>query len=268
MPTDDRATRRLFYIKLVPESIISQDWVLSIWDSIDFADVPEDMLIQKNAIYNEENIPGRSEPWLSYSHSAGTIINFTGKLVATGNNKELNWLESQGITAGAALGLAARFFAPVAPFLGIAGNIYNLAKEAPGMSVAARQKKIIEVIDTVYADVQKKVAWLEALCHAQYDSQGRAYPPPMCVIHFGENFERRGVIKMINFTYHPPWEVNTLMSYHVDCYITFQEVNVSPKSYAQVRRRQSPQYFLQPEPSVSEMIGKEALSMARSGLGI
>lgn len=260
---------KLFYLQIEEESIITDTYGAGVRageDRLEFSDIPVDVVVQKQANYVEEVIPGRSEPWVNYSHSQATVITFTGRLIAMGgetkfdpNKSEMPNVDTISAGLGYGLGLGARFYSSTAPFLGVTGNAASLAVN--------QFRQSPDIIGTIYAEVHQKVAWLEALTHPQYDNQGRAFPPPIVWLRLGENFYRRGIIKNVNFSFHGPWEPNTLMSYYVDCNITFQELNITPKGYVDVRLRSLARPEIQKD-SVWKNIGREALSMARSAFGI
>lgn len=194
-------------------------------DYLEFSGIP-DVNIQKSAVYHEDQVTGRSEPYRSYNYSTPTQISFTGKIVATGSPKGGN-IPMEVLAGG--LGLVGRFVSGTAPFIGPAGKLGTHALNAltndQGSDVAA----------FAWVEVKQKADWLEALTYPQYDDAGRAYPPPLCWIQFGQNFTRRGVLKSVTLDYHGPWEPLTLLSMYVEAQCTFEEVSLQPKGYLDVR---------------------------------
>lgn len=204
-------------------------------DYVEFAEFPKDLTISKSANYSEDAILGRSEPYKVYQHSSGTRITFVARLVAMGTQKERG-IEMEIL--GGALGLTGRFVGASMPFIGPAGNLASIAlsggktaKAALGMAEPSSE----DVATTTFLEVTKKAAWLEALTYPQYDAQGRAYPPPMVWLVYGQNFNRHGIMRDITIQYEGPWEMSTLLCMVVSCTVRFEEVNSTPNGYTNVR---------------------------------
>jgi hypothetical protein len=246
-------TARNFGIVVDIKSCIANTFFELPFKSVFFSEIPESVLVQKRASYNEEVVPGRTEPWLNYSHSEGTIITFTAKLFAQGERKE-SWTDG---LAGTALGLGARFYAPAAPFLGIGGNALSMLLGEDPSSPSP----------TIFKEVHQKAAFLQSLTYAQYTEQGIAYAPMKVWLVVNDLDWVRGVIKEVNITYKGPYDVDTLMSYQADCYIVFQESNPHPKGCVDVFSLRAPNPRAEADFDWS-MAGKSALGTGRSIMGI
>lgn len=253
--TNDRKGLRQFYMELVPETLLPAARVPPY--ELEFNEIPV-IHDSKTAVYINENIPGRSEPWKSYAYSDPTSITFTTTLVAQGKLLERS---PANAVAGAALGLTGRFVNPTVPFLGIAGNAFSLVANQFGSTPE-------DIIVVLAREVYEKVNWLKALLYPQTDEQGRTFPPPQVYFHFGANFVRRGVVTHVGVVYEGPYEVNTLLSYAVKVEISFEESNRVPRSYLDVRNDRPPKSDPQTPPSLAQRLKRDAVSLARSKFGL
>jgi hypothetical protein len=250
-----------FSISLDKRSVLPSDLLL-LRSSLSFTGLP-DVRLQSGAIWHEDNIIGRSEPYRSYLYSTGTTISFTGVLVATGGivgkNKDL----ATAIAAGA-LGLTGRFVGQSAPFIGAAGKVFSLIRN--GIPSAAEQEALEnERIGTIYYEVTLQAAWLEALTKPQYDPMGWAYPPPHVWIQHGQNFLKRGLLTNSTITFKGPYEPNTLLSMHVEVDMTFVEDNEIPKSLTDVAWLKFPDRVA---PGADKFTTQDAVDNARSLSGL
>lgn len=200
---------------------------------LEFSEIPERVLVSKQAVYNDVSIPGRSEPWKTYSHSNPTTVTFTAKLVAMGGAL------SGSIGAAAASAVTTLAFAGLSA-AGIPTSINVDVGDNTFLRGAAARIESAKAIPIILLEVQRRADWLLALTHNQADDQGRVYPPPLVNLIHGANFTMRGVITDVQLAYEGPWEPNTLLSHVVECNITFQEVNLTPKSYLDVRNGWNP----------------------------
>lgn len=252
----DDPSLKLFKIQLVKESLLPNNRIIGP-DYCEFSELPANLVMSKAASYTDEQILGRTEPWKSYANSDTTRIEFTARLMALGG-----YVDSSAPVqaAGFALGLTGRFVPQTQPFLGIAGNAFSLP-----FGGNTDQEKLITI---TFEEVHQKVAWLEALTYAQYDDQGHAYPPPLVKLVYGQNFTRRGVVRAVSFQFRGPWEVSTLMCMLVECSISFEEVNQSPKGYIDVRNRTPPQVNLVLGESSFEKTKRTVVDYSRSIFGI
>jgi hypothetical protein len=205
-------------------------------DYIEFAELPREFSLSKSANYQEDQVLGRSEPYVTYANSGPTRMTFSARLVATGTPAE------RGLAmdiAGGALGLTGRFVNNLAPWAGaavaVAGKLGNAVSALFGDSDLDQEK-----INITFAEVTQKMAWLEALLHPQYDDSGISYPPPMLYLMYGQNLLRHGIVKDVTFSMGGPWEMQTLLCMVVDCNIQFQEVNKAPKGYLDARNIKQP----------------------------
>lgn len=221
--------------------------------TINFSEIPDNILIQKRAVYNEDVIPGRTEPWLNYSHSEGTIVTFTAKLFAQGQKKE-GW-NSNGMLGGA-LGMGARFYSPSAPFLGIGGNVLSMLMGDDPVGPTS----------DIFKEVHQKAALLQSLTYARYNAQGIAYPPLKVWLVINSVNIMYGVIKEVNLTHKGPYDTNSLMSYLIECYVVFQESNARPKGFADVLLNKAP--TMGGTEFDWARAGKSALGTGRSIMGI
>jgi hypothetical protein len=219
-----------------------------------FPELPENLVLSKSATYNDEVVPGRTEPWKSYSSSEPTRVSFTVRFLAQGEPK------SRGLPlaiAGGGLSLANRFGPEKArPFLGIAGNAIGLA---------ASLGKQNDVLQVTFFEVHLKVAFLESLVYAQYDAFGRAYPPPKVQLIYGQNFDFTGVVRSVSFVYRGPWEIESLLCMLVEASIEFEESNPAPKGYLEVQSREVPRRTGK-DPGL--LSGQLAIDAARSAFGL
>jgi len=182
-----------------------------------------DVSLTTSAVYHDDNLLGRSEPFKSYSFSTSTQITFTGLILVQGSTKDRNVAME---IVGGGLGLTGRFVSATMPFIGPAGKLISAAMNA------GKDSKIQEIlVSTTFQEVTLVAAWFESLTKPQYDDQGYAYPPPHVFLMHGQNFKRRGVITNVHLTYKGPWEVTTLLSMLVEISLTFQEDNKTPKGF-------------------------------------
>jgi hypothetical protein len=255
----DRPIRDHYYVEVLSRTVLDADPS----DSnilIQFSDIPEAFQYIKSAIYNRENIIGRSEPLRIYSHSEPTIVQFTGRIISSGETKTD---PSAMAVAGAGLGLVGRFYAPAAPFLGIAGNVMSLIND--------EFKDQEDLIIGIVKHVHYKVAHLEALCYPQYDVQGIAYPPPKVRLVFGRNFMREGIITSCSPKFYGPYEMNSMLAYNCDVSLTFEEANPTPLSYTDVRNGVYDRLIGvsgESKEGIWSKLKKDGMSMARSKIGI
>jgi hypothetical protein len=254
----DKGAKSKFRIRIDKSSMLPQFRTSGVDEFTFSEDAPENLTLSKAANYTEDNITGRSEPYLSYGYSLGTKINFTGKLVARGEPKDRNIPME---ILGGGLGLTGRFVSGASQFIGIAGKTTSAGFNAlyPGES------KPNEIATITFQEVTQKVAWLEALTYPQYDAQGVAYPPPRVWLQYGANFNRRGLVTDVNFTFHGPWEVTSMLCMYVECNIGFIEINKSPKGYLDVRSITQPEFS--PTPTTGFGV-QSAIDNARSIAGL
>lgn len=244
-PVADRRGIKTFKIELVRQSLIPDNAPGFFTDiELEFSEIPERVIVQKSAVYNDVPIAGRSEPWKNYSHSNPTVITFTAKLMAQGApiSGSVGAVAAQsalslGLAGLSAAGIPTSVNVNVpevgsdANFLGIPNNAINRVQ-----ALAESAKKI----PIILLEVQRRADWLLSLVYPQYDPQGRAFPPPLVNIIHGANFTLRGVIKDVQLAYMSPWEPNTLLSQLVECTITFEEVAETPRSYLEQRNGWNP----------------------------
>ena len=264
-PVNDRRGLKTFGIRLVKPSLLAFNQLLTGDEDLylEFSEIPERVVVQKSASYIDEIIPGRSEPWKNYSHSNSTVVSFTAKLMATGAG-----LNSSFSSAGLSLAATAvsTFTAPITSQVSFPAAQQSTASPivSAGLSVPGRLTSV-SLIPVILLEIHKRVDWLEALTYPQYDEQGRAFPPPLVELSHGANFKKRGIIRDVQFTYMPPYEPITLLCMQVECSITFEEVNYTPKGYLEVRNRWDPLHggLDRFKPNKQDAIGA-----ARSALGL
>jgi len=219
-----------FRISLDPESLLDENKTdANVW--LSFPELPETLNVQKSATYTDEVIPGWSEPLVGWSSSAATTIDFSVKIIATGDNnfkKRRSHYRAYDPTgessAGADILDFLQNFPLAVPMVGQSGYPYDNTQPLSDLSAV--------VADEVLA----KAEWLLALTYPQYDSYGKPYPPPIVHLEYGRNFRRRGVIKSVSLTLQGPWHPETLLCQRVDAAVSFQEVNRAPLGYNQVRK--------------------------------
>lgn len=255
----DKRDVKSFKIQLIKDSLIESARLRSGPDELEFSEIPETLILSSSANYNEERVPGRSEPWKNYADSNPTTIEFSAKLIAVGGFRDPALPVR---VAGAALGLTGRFVQQSQPFLGIGGNAISLVSN---YLFAGKQEDVITI---TFQEVHMKQAWLEALTKPQYDDQAHAFPPPLVNLIYGQNFRRRGIVRSVTFEYRGPWEVNTLLCMVINCSISFEELNVSPKGYLDVRNRTSPERGQQAQESLFDKVKKRTVDYSRSIFGI
>lgn len=272
----------LFTIGIEPDSVVTeQSDRAAALDAlrpltISLPHLPESVRMTKTANYNDETIPGRSEPWKSYSHSSPTQIEFSFKFVAMGAQDQGPFSFS-GL-AGKALGVVGQNFSQAAPFLGVAGNTLSTAVTvAEASAAAANPGRLVESAvrgeaqsnaAIVFREVHQKVSWLEALTYPQYDSQGRAYPPPKVTILYGLNFERTGVIRTVSFDFQGPWDVEMYLCYLVETSIVFEESNDQPRGWKDVRNRQLPRSSQVGSPFSTAKLAQTGVDLSRAIVGL
>jgi hypothetical protein len=202
--------------------------------TIRFSELPPQVQVQKDANYVDERVPGRSEPWKVYSDSGSTMIDWTAKLMATGESVKQFGVASAAVSVG---GQVANRFG-VDGLLGRIQTVGGQITDTVDMNrLLGTDKKRMEALQAAALDVHKRVAALFALTHAQYDDNNVAFPPPLVDVRYAQNFAFRGIVKSVRFSYLPPWEPETGMSMQVECQVTMEEVNLVPKSYRDVRER-------------------------------
>jgi hypothetical protein len=202
--------------------------------TIRFSELPPQVTVQKDANYVDERVPGRSEPWKVYSDSNSTLIDFTAKIVATG----------EAVARIGALNAAVSVGGQVANRFGVDGLVGKVITVGGQLKDTINTNRILgieeERMDKLQAaalDVRTRVAGLLALTYPQYDDNDVAYPPPLVDLRYAENFVFRGIVKSVRLVYLPPWEPESGMSMQVECQVTMEEVNLVPKSYTDVRER-------------------------------
>jgi hypothetical protein len=288
LPPTKRRAGEQFVVRIDPDSLVDgpdrvREAIHGIGDtasslSIALPEIPESVRLSKTANYNDDTVSGRSEPWKTYTSSAPTMIEFSWKFMAEGGSKELGVGDVANQLAGFGLGLVGRFVSGSAPFLGVAGNSVSttirsaqaLASDQSVESVLGRAifgHDIGDLSFPIFKEIHEKLAWMEALTYPQYDDQGRAYPPPVCWIQFGANFDRRVVVRTVSFDYKGPWEVNTLLCYLVEVSLVCEEVNRIPKGFNEARKASRPPGTVG-SPFTPEKLGKTALELARNTTGI
>ncbi len=234
--TTTQVPTNVFRIMLDEQTMLPNNRSVGAESFVEFAELPENLTFTKTAIYNEDHVLGRSEPYITYANSTATTFVFEAKLVATGSPKDRSIFTE--VIAGA-LGLTGRFVSGASSVIGPAGTVISNADQA---SIKRFEKGTTAeaVVSATYQEVTRKVAWLEALLYPQYDDQGTTYAPPMVNLMYGQNLLRHGVITNISFTLKGPWELTTLLCMVVGCNVQFTEVNKVPKGYLNVRNLQPP----------------------------
>lgn len=263
MYTDEKRGVQFFYMEILFESLLpeirrsvkQEDLIIT------FSEIPDSVNIQKSAMYNDETIPGRSEPWKTYSSSSSTTIDFTAKLVATGMEKSPSII-SRGVTLAGQVGNK----------LGLGGEIGIASTYAPriyrNLMSLSQDKKGAELTAAVFEEVHKKAAVLESLVFPQYNEDGIAFPPPLVNLRYGTAITRRGVIRDVRFRYTGPWDVNTGMPMSVEVSVTMEEVNRVPKGHMEVRNFQVPEDGAAGRGPSGVPFKLSILKIARSGFGL
>lgn len=225
----DRPSMRQFYMVLDKKTVLGRSDIKG-EDRIEFSELPEELTLTRSANYIDIDIIGRSEPLKSYANSPSTMFEFTVKLVAVGNILDagvgFGGLSPFGVAALAS-GLVAGGARGAVEQLGVSGGTgtpLDLIADA-----GAGKAAMLEL------EVHQKVRWIEALTYAQYDKQGRAFPPPAFFLVYGRNFVRRCVLRSVTEIYKGPWDVTNLLTHVVELSISAEEVNAIPKSYQDVR---------------------------------
>lgn len=234
-PVNDRRGIKTFKLELVRASLLNPPGAADLFTDIEmeFSEIPERVLVAKSAVYKDVHIPGRSEPWKTYSHSNPTVVTFTAKLVALGAPLTGS-VGAAAASAAATLAYAGLSAAGVPTSVTFEGNDSTLFRNA------AQRAESLKRVPSIILEVQRRADWLRALMHSQVDEQGRVFPPPLVNLIHGANFTLRGVLTDVTLAYEPPWEPNTLLSQVVECNVTFHEVNLTPKSYLEVRNGWNP----------------------------
>jgi hypothetical protein len=234
-PVNDRRGIKTFKLELVRDSLLNPPNALDIFTDVEmeFSEIPERVLVSKSAVYNDVSIPGRSEPWKTYSHSNPTTITFTAKLVAQGAalSGSVGLAAAAAVTTLAFAGLSAVGF-PTSINVDVGDNTF--------LRTAAARAEAAKAIPLILIEVQRRADWLLALTFSQSDDQGRVFPPPLVNLIHGANFSMRGVITDVQLSYQGPWEPNTILSQVVEATLTFHEVNLIPKNYLEVRNGWNP----------------------------
>ncbi|MCH8837255.1 MAG: hypothetical protein IIA60_05555 [Candidatus Marinimicrobia bacterium] len=221
---------RQFYMVLDKKTVLQGSDIKG-EDRIEFSELPEEMTLTRSANYIDIDIIGRSEPLKSYANSPSTTFDFNVKLVAVGNALDAGAGNISGLSkfgqAALASGLVAGGARGAVQQLGVSGFTGS-----PLDSIAdagAGKAAFLEL------EVHQKARWIEALTYAQYDKQGRAFPPPAFFLIYGRNFARRCVLRSVTEIYKGPWDVTNLLTHVVELSITAEEVNAIPKSYQDAR---------------------------------
>lgn len=204
---------------------------------VEFVDLPDDVQFSKSALFNDEAILGRSEPFKSYLSSSVAQITFTGRLVALGKADD-GWQKIATKIIAGGLGLTGRFVGASMPYVGPAGKLASLALNAEkGYKdfMGEFGEDQARIATCTWDEVTKKARVLEALVYPQYDWRGHAYPPPLVRLQHGQNFTRPGVVKQVSMRWKGPWEVSTLLCMVVEAGIYFEEVSPRPKSFDEVQ---------------------------------
>lgn len=234
-PVNDRRGIKTFKLELVRQSLVKPVGAADIFTDIEmeFSEIPERVLVSKNAVYNDALVPGRSEPWKTYSHSDSTTVTFTAKLVAQGAalSGSIGAAAASAFTTLAFAGLSAAGI-PTSVNVDVGDNVF--------LRSASARIESAKSIPLIVLEVQRRADWLRSLMYPQKDDQGRLFPPPLVNLIHGANFTMRGVITNAVLAYEGPWEPNTLLSQVIECNVTFQEVNITPMAYLDVRNGWNP----------------------------
>ena len=224
----DRPSMRQFYLVLDRQTVLPGSRVAGD-DRLEFTELPEELSLTRSANYIDIDIVGRSEPLKSYANSPSTTFDFSVKFVAVGDP----------IAAGVGLSNLSKFSG--------AAVASGLAAVVSGVSGVLGSSAFENTAATLIADsgagkaaalefeVHQKIRWLEALTYAQYDAQGRAFPPPAFYFIYGRNLERRCIMRSVTLVYKGPWDVTGLLCHVAEVSISAEEVNALPKSYQDVR---------------------------------
>lgn len=215
-----RAGVSRFAIRPIPSSLLPGTELGFL--ALTFPEVPEGITLSKSATYHDDMIPGRTEPLKSYVNSGASSIDFTVKIVATGDSKPDR--SATQLTPAERVNNIFNKFGLIGP---------TEVGEAQGFNTQARPTDV-EIV--LIQEVRQKVEFLYALTHAQYDAFGRAFPPPRITLEFGENWVREGVITSVTLTYGMPRDPLTLLCHHVDATLRFDEVNARPLGFHEARR--------------------------------
>lgn len=268
---DARSIKQHFKVKILKNSILQKDRD-SIDDanlSIEFSELPDNLTLQKSAVYNDESIPGRSEPWKTYSMSNSTMIDFSAKLVSQGVDNSSPHVKRAFLAAGsvggqlankAGVGADLGRFTTYAPRIG--GTYQNFSSQFSG----GKTNDSLSAI--VWEEVHQKAALLESLTYPQYNKDGLAFPPPLVVLSYGANFARRGIVKDVRLQYQGPWVPETGLAMVIDCNVVIEEVNEVPKSHLQVRGSQKSGNGAAGQASVPDQIKNTVQTSARATFGL
>ena len=264
---NDRRGVANFRIEIDRQSLLQKNSI-NVSDNelvITFSELPENLTLQKSAIYNDEPIPGRSEPWKVYSYSGSTLIDFNAKLLAMGTEITPGALKRSALLAG-------QVGTQVANRLGIGGEFGVLNTWAPrlyrNIEDLATDKSNSELNSVTFEEVHKKAAILESLVYPQYNEDGISFPPPLVWLNYGSNFRRRGIIKDVRLQYMKPWVPDTGLSMIIDCGVVMEEVNFTPKGYSQVRNFQRPENGAAGQAASGVPFKSRILNLARGRFGL
>lgn len=201
---------------------------------IKFSEIPSSVIMSKSANYVDERVPGRSEPWKTYSESGSTVIDFTVKLVATGASDPKGGRGLGSSVVSAAGQIANRF------------GVDGLISRAVTIGGALRDTVVQDVVSgksefafgkdaqAIFVEVTRPAFALLALTFPQYDDNGIAYPPPLVNLRHGNNFIIRGIVDNVRFNWMGPWHPTSGLCMQVECQISLKEVNQIPKSFLDV----------------------------------
>jgi len=184
----------------------------------------------RSANYIDIDIVGRSEPLKSYANSPSTTFDFSVKFVAIGNTLAA----AVGTSSLAVLGQAAIASGLVAGGVRGAGRVLG-DSVVDNSFLSAVSDSGAGKIAALELEVHQKIRWLEALTYAQYDNQGRAFPPPAFFLIYGLNLARRCIMRSVSIVFKGPWDVTGLLCHVAEVSITAEEVNAVPKSYTDAR---------------------------------
>lgn len=263
----DRKSLDHFKIEVIPESLIdrNRNALSEPLRVIRFSELPE-LEMTKAAVYNDEAVPGRSEPWKVYSHSDPLRIEFTAKLVAQGvqqaTENRITWglIGARVASVGVDLGQQA-----LEQFTrGIPGA--ELIRSEVNRRLLGPEGK--DITSVTFQEVHYRAAFCLALMFPQYDGNGRAFPPPLVRLKYGSNFNFRGVLKNVSLRYLPPWDPKSGLAMVISVSATFEQVNIIPASYLDVRRFQEPSRGEASELTDLQRLGRASIGLARSTLGL
>ncbi len=214
-------------------------------ERLEFNTMPESLTVAKTANYADIMIPGRSEPYKYYSHSSATQLSLSLTIIAMGDPQKKR-------TAGIVTPQSSL------KFKNVDGSEQRVDKGVGPANIVERDDNFI--IAALEREVHDKLRWIEALTYEQVSEQGIVFPPPSIFFVYGQNFTKRGVLKNFSIEYQGPWEVTTALAYQAKLSMAFDEVNVIPKSYADVRENIIRGQASNPDARASAMVAGSALS--------